>query len=1724
MQKSILLSSCLFLSLAASNASAQTAQWWDNNGASAATSGTWDTITPNWASSATLTASTVAFADDNFPIFTAGSAAISALTVTVPGAVICEGFGDGTTDVGVASGAAVATLTFSGAGSINLPTGTWAFECGNSSPTPTITINVPITGPGGFVQHNSGTLQLYGINTYSGGTTMTGGQLLYYNNSASFGMGPITNSGTMSILNGAAGVVTLPNAFYINNAGGVFNFASGNTICSGPWTLLTTPQIKDNNAANPLTISGAISSVGGAFGLDLQNDNSTAVGSGTITLSGPNTYTGPTSIGAGAVGGITTLSVTSINSVTTPAQQSSSSLGVPSSVANGTIAIGATSYGCALIYTGSGETSDRVINLSGTTGAATIEMNGTGPLILTSPVTVTTAGARTLTLEGTSTAANSIGAIPNSSSGATTLTKAQAGTWVLSGVNTFSGNTTISAGTLTIGGAGKLNSGSYAGNITDNGTFIYGSSSAQTLSGTISGSGTLTQAGSGTLTLSGANTYSGNTTNSAGILQVDHADTAGTSGPLGKATAAGSIVMSGGTLQYVAVNAAHDYSSRFSTAAGQAYNIDVNGQPVTFGTALSSSTGTLTLLSTAAGGVLTLNAAETYTGATTITSGTLAIGTSGSLDGGNYAASIIDNGTFTYSGTGAQTLAGAISGTGSLIQQGAGSLTLTATAAYTGATTIGANSDLIFSTGNSSPFPGLTSLSIAAGGTLDVSQCGTPYVFNSTSYSFTGTATAAATINGAPSGLINLGSAPMSLTISPTTFTGDTTQPALVIAQASLTLSGNVIAVNNASGTPLGAGNYVLIQPANGTSGTPSQYVTVTGNGLVDGDYATVQISGGNVALSVQQPPNSGPTWNGNDYANFQTWSDSGNWASGVPDATGDQIYFANTSGPQTPVMNSSYSVYSLTFLGGCSSDVLTASGGSSLTVGSGVTNSSGTLQILALPVQLVDLGDTTVPSQWNASGGNITASGVISDNDIGLAVSGGNTLTLSGLNTYTGGTTINSGATVSANTIADANCSIGPSGALTLSGGTLAYTGATGATTTRAVKATAGVTSSIDVPPSVSLALNSSVTGTATSFINKTDGGTLMLGGTTDNSGLLMNINGGTVIITKSSTATAHGLGGGTSTVGTGTAGNSAELQLAGSGSYDLYSQCILTVNSPDGFVDLNGQNDSFSTLTLSGAGPNGNGVLINSATGTTSLITNGGSAVVLAAPTTIGGSGNINLYGKIATGTSPLTYAGTGTLTLASDTTWSGGVTINSGGSVLIASGGTTATGSGAGVGPITINGNGVLILSMGNSELPNMVTGVSTSVIDINLSTGNLWLTNNLGGFPGTFNVNYTAPGGQLVVGNGSTYATAINSSATWNVAVGAVLDFNGLQTDPATVVLNGLANPPNTSAANGALRVDGGSLQSGPVILMGNSSIGNGITGGAGTISGVMSSPSGSYGFTKVGADPITLTGLNTYTGNTGVSVGTLTIGSSGDLGDLGGANTGTGSYAGTISITSTSTGAFTYASSAPQTLSGVISGAGSLTQSGASTLILSGANTYTGGTTVNNASGTLDVNSTGSILGNVTVTTGTLELDSTTTLAATATLNVAASGATVNLTYGGNQTIASLFIGGVQQAPGVYGASAYNPGGIFTGPGTLTITTGGGSSPVSISSATISGGQLVISWSSVAGGSYNVYTTPSLNPPATWTLVNSSPIPSQGTTTTFTVPGAVSGNLFVTVQQ
>jgi MYXO-CTERM domain-containing protein len=273
----------------------------------------------------------------------------------------------------------------------------------------------------------------------------------------------------------------------------------------------------------------------------------------------------------------------------------------------------------------------------------------------------------------------------------------QAGT-TITAINTELGTVTLSNATTAV------SSGSYtlSGNVNRTFSLTGSNAGANEIAGILSdatGGGTLavTKSGAGFWKLSGTNTYSGGTSLNGGTLGL------GSSGAIGSS---GTISFGGGKLQYSSSNTT-DYSSRFSTAAGQAYSVDTNGQSVTWASNLSSSGGTLTKSGT---GTLILTGANSHT-TTTISGGTLQVGnggTTGSLGSG----AVTNNGSLGFNRGNALTVANDISGTGSLTKSGSSSLNLTGTNTYTGATTISAGTLYVNGT------LGNTALTIASGATL----------------------------------------------------------------------------------------------------------------------------------------------------------------------------------------------------------------------------------------------------------------------------------------------------------------------------------------------------------------------------------------------------------------------------------------------------------------------------------------------------------------------------------------------------------------------------------------------------------------------------------------------------------------------------------------------------------------------------------------------------------------------------------------------------------------------------------------------------------------------------------------------------------------------------------------------------------------------------------------------------------------------------------------------
>lgn len=207
------------------------------------------------------------------------------------------------------------------------------------------------------------------------------------------------------------------------------------------------------------TISGVISNSTGTAGL-------TKTGNGTLQLVGENTYNGVTSVTAGTL---------VVNSLGSSLIAGPSSVGSTTNAATttGAVTLGNATTGAAILqYIGPGEVSDRMIRLNATTGTQQIHADGSGPLVLSNVVNNMVGGAKTLALRGSNTMGNMITSDLRDNGGALSITIDGGATWILTGSNDYSGNTTVSAGALGIGGDGALGAGTLV--LSNGNVFAYG--------------------------------------------------------------------------------------------------------------------------------------------------------------------------------------------------------------------------------------------------------------------------------------------------------------------------------------------------------------------------------------------------------------------------------------------------------------------------------------------------------------------------------------------------------------------------------------------------------------------------------------------------------------------------------------------------------------------------------------------------------------------------------------------------------------------------------------------------------------------------------------------------------------------------------------------------------------------------------------------------------------------------------------------------------------------------------------------------------------------------------------------------------------------------------------------------------------------------------------------------------------------------------------------------
>ena len=897
----------------------------------------------------------------------------------------------------------------------------------------------------------------------------------------------------------------------------------------------------ENYSTNTIDADGHVATLSGALTGNGPLTFTDSVGGGDIILTNSgNTYSGATTINSGAV-----LSLSG-----------SGTIALSSSVTdNGTFDISGTASGASIIsLAGGGGVNLGAQNLTITVGAGTFSgsISGTGALILTT------------------------------------------GTEILSGTNTYTGGTTINGGALEIGAGATT--GSIAGNVSvaEAGTLEFNQSGTASFGGVVSGSGGLTQAGTGTLVLTGVNTYSGVTTISAGTLQLSSTgsiastsgvavtgtfDISATSGAsTGSLSGSGTVQLGGETLTLTSgagtfsgtiegsggltvsggteiLTGANTYTGATTVTGGTlafggstaTYNIIDSG---TVGFDSSSAIAMTGVVSGAGGisqmglGVTTISTPQTFTGPTTIVSGTLALSSAGSIA---QSSGVTATGTFDISATSGTSIT-SLSGTGT-VQLGSQVLTLTDPAGTFSGEIEGAGGLTI--TGGRETLSGVngfTGMTTIASGTLALTSP------NSLAQS---------------SSLIDDGT----LDISSSTGTG-------IVTITSLAGSGTVLlgtktlglgaAADAFSGSIMGSGGLTV---AAGTE-------VLTGVSTYTGPTT---ITGGTLALSGS-----------GSLASTTAVSDTGVFD--ISAVTSGPVTIGSLSGPGTVNLGAQTLVLSDAsgnFLGAISgSGGLAITGGTEILAGAnsyagGTTISAGTLQIGSSYGNGSITGDVIDDGELAFGNSNVaTFSGIISGTGSVYQTGSGTTI-LTAANIYSGGTVISGGTLqigngaaagfITGNVTDNGTLAFGRTDA-TVFGGTISGTGGvtaiSGITTLTAANGYTGATV-IDDPASIIL----TGTGSIAASSGVTDNGTLDVSavGTPQIASLA---GSGSVLIGNQTLNLTDGAG-----TFSGTISGSGGLTVTGG------TQTLSGSNSYTGATVING-----GTLAVNGAIASSSGVTVNS------------------------------------------------------------------------------------------------------------------------------------------------------------------------------------------------------------------------------------------------------------------------------------------------------------------------------------------------------------------------------------------------------------------------------------------------------------------------------------------------------------------------------------------------
>ena len=1470
------------------------------------------------------------------------------------------------------------------------------------------------------------TVTINSASTYLGTTTISGGTL------SLGGSGRLGSTGSVTITGGllelGSSSQSLANVIL---AGGA---VSGGTMTS--------------NAAFDFQSGTAGSILGGSAKL-------TKSGTGSVTLGAANSYTGGTQVD----GGLLTLGVNG-------ALPSSGSL----TVSAGTVAFGSTSQGAGAVSLNGGSLTGGTLtatSYAATAGFVTTKLMGPGAVL-------TKSGTGTLTLNTASTY-----------DGGTNVNQ---GTLVL-GLNnalSSSGSISVGGGLLSLGstsqtvGAVTLIGGSVTGGTLTGASYTL---EAGNITSVLAGTGALTKQNIGTVVLSSANGFSGATTINAGTLL------ANTSGALGSTSAitvnggllnavnyntaatlsvgsSGSAAISGSGLSLAAVSNANTASNsvRFSATSGTITLAGLTGAGSTrfdsnavisnggIGDGNVSVAGLLT--SEISGGIVSAgslattgtvsNGQVTVTGPASVANvsgGLVSVGgpaTLGTVSGGTLnlsgasSVSSLLGGGIALSGNSVLTVSsgnfgGVISGSGSLVKAGTGSLSLSAAQTFNGITTLRAGGLFFTGSGN---VAGALAVGNASTGAADA-----PTLLLSNSSVVTSTLTIGA---GATTGYTaTLGG---SNTSGTAVFSGPVTLSAgtyNVVLQAATggTVDFQGAWTTNGKGLTVGAA---------GNAGTVKISNTLTGAGLVSITNGSTLLAGANNIFGASTPVT--VTGANLDLGAFST-------SAGTVTLTSGNITGGNLTGTRYDVAAGTIT----SVLAGGSAVALNKTGAGTVTL-SGANTYAGTTTVSAGTLAFEGAGKVAgaIVNNGNLLFNNtsdVTLSGSISGSG-SLVKFGNTTLTLNGGASYTGATTISAGTLAVAGLLGssviqnDATLRLGLissgtfNGNMTGNGATFLSANAGAVTLTLGSSANFGGSSStVQINGGVTVSMDANARMLGNVIIN---GGTLnaiAANLSTDPSAL--TILSGNLALTINSVVTPTA---GIYDVKTGVIATFTNTGALASGTLQI-----------EGAVNLSGLAKSFSSIavrggnltngTLSGGSLSSTGGFVSTALGSGfgDILMNGTSTLTLSgASSTYAGtlhlvSGTVVLGGTSALGSGKVAFEGSSatpvlqlngnnttlvtldgapgsgivenasatsaTLTLNPASDFIFGGTLRDGGSgalALVKSGSASATLSGA----LSYSGGTTVAagtLALQGSALP---TGRSVTVSGGNLDLGNG--LQNVGAFSmtsgatvnGTLTAtSYTVQSGQLAaILAGS--ASFDKTSAGLAVLSGANTLSGAMQVQGGTLQISGggKLSSGSLSVSNGASVDLGSSQQSVSQFTLVSGSVANGsLSSAAGYAlqSGVVGAALGGTGnVVKTTASTVTLSGANTVSGITDVQAGTLLLTGSGKL--AGGSlkvdgaarvDLGTSSQTvGGVSLVSgvinngTLTGAFYDVQSG--SVGVVLAGAGALTKTTSNTVTLNAQNTYTGGTTVSGGTLVLGVSGALEATGSLTVDAAKLSLGST----------------------------------------------------------------------------------------------------------------------------------------------